>query len=393
MLTAQKIKSLKPAEKAYKVYDAEGLYIEVPPKGNKRWRFKYRINGKEKRISFGVFPDVGLKEARAKRDEARELVQAGTDPSVERKRVASADTFETVAREWVAMRVPVWSESHRKTTLQRLESYMFPQIGKMRIVEIEPLHVLDALRIIERRGAVEAARKTLGICSLVFRYAVATARIASDPCRDLRGALASRKKGHFGAVVDPAGAGALMRAIDGYTGAAVVRLALQFIALTFVRPGELRAAQWSEFDFKENVWLIPAEKMKMRQPHVVPLSRQALAVLNQAKQVSGGNPLYVFPSVRSRGDRQLSENTLLSALRALGYAQGQHTAHGFRAMASSLLNAQGWNADVIERQLAHTEKNKIRAAYHRTEYLDERREMMQAWADYLDSLRGIGEHC
>lgn len=388
MLTDIKIKNAKPEAKIYKIYDAEGLYLEVPPTGKKRWRLKYRFGGVEKRISLGVYPDISLREARVKRDEARQQVADGKDPSPRQQlALRGQESFEAVAHEWIAKRGETWSDRHRETTLQRLSAYIFPQFGRRPIGELGPLDVLNALRIVEKRGALEAARKTLGICSLIFRYAIASARIASDPCRDLKGALATRPKGHYGAITDPTGAGALMRAIEAYHGAAVVRCALLFAAYTFVRPGELRAAEWIEFDLDAAEWTIPAEKMKMRKEHKVPLSKQALRILDEVRNISEPEAKYVFQSVRRRSDRILSENTLLVALRAMGYERGQMTAHGFRSMASSLLNEIGWRPDVIERQLAHTDKDKIRGAYNRTEYLNERREMMQAWADYLDSLR------
>lgn len=387
MLTDKKIKSSKPAEKIYKVYDSDGLYIEVPPSGKKRWRFKYRFGGKEKRISLGVYPDVSLLDARSKRDNAKRQLIDGQDPSTRRK-VANSNmiTFESIAREWVQKKGAVWAPSHHRTVIQRLEGYVFPYIGNRAISEITPLDVLDTIRLIENRGALHAARKTLGICSQVFRYAVASARIDSDPCRDLSGALATAKVQHFAAITDPEEVGALMRTIYGYQGSAIVQCALRFIALTFVRPGELRWAMWDEFKLDERLWIIPAERMKMRQEHVVPLSRQSLKVLTTAKEVANSPAGFVFPSIRTRYDKPLSENALLYALRGMGYPKGTMTAHGFRAMASTLLNANGYPADVIERQLAHTEKNKVRAAYHRTEYLEERRDMMQGWADYLDTL-------
>ncbi|MFI3270902.1 MAG: tyrosine-type recombinase/integrase [Pseudomonadota bacterium] len=385
MLNNAKIQAAKPLEKIYRIYDTAGLYLEIPPRGKKRWRLKFRMDGKEKKLSLGLYPDVSLKDARLKRDSARKQIAEGIDPT--RKAKTTSESFEFVALEWIEKRSPTWSERHKQTTLQRLQAYIFPHIGRRAINTLGPLDVLAALRIVEARGAVEAARKTLSICSQVFRYAVATARVDSDPCRDLQGALATRKPGHFSAIIEPNEVAVLMRAIDGYTGAYVVQLALRFIALTFVRPKELRSATWDEINFAQKTWTIPAHKMKMQREHVVPLSRQALEILYEAKRIAPrADSPFVFRSVRSRSDRGLSENTLLAGLRALGYAQGTMTAHGFRAMASSLLNGLGFKADIIERQLAHVEKNKIRAAYHRTEYMEERTSMMQAYADYLDGL-------
>jgi len=391
MLTDIKARAAKPAQKTYRLHDAGGMYLEVPPSGNKRWRLKYRIGGKEKRLSLGVYPAVGLKEAREKRDELRKLIAGGIDPadkSCPQNVAPKGETFAGVAREWMDKKGGEWATSYRESVEQRLEAYMYPEIGDMPIASVGPLDILNALRIVEGRGAVEAARKTLGICSRVMRYAVASARIPSDPCRDLAGALTTRPVKHLAAIIDPVEVGGLLRAVDGYVGAHVVRCALQFLALTFVRPGELRSAEWGEIDVERAVWTIPAHKMKKRREHIVPLSTQALAVLREVRAAAPRpDRSLVFQSVRLRSDRGLSENTLLVALRSLGYGKGIMTAHGFRAMASSLLNGLGYDPDIIERQLAHVEGNKVRAAYHRTEYLEERTAMMQAYADYLDSLR------
>lgn len=389
MLTDIKIKAAKPTDRIYKVYDADGLYLEVPPQGKKRWRLKYAFAGKERRISLGTYPDVSLLEARARRDEARRSLAKGMDPSPRRAVTPKeADTFQSVAEEWIAARENIWSARHKETTEQRLKAYMYPAIGARKITELTPLDVLNALRVVEKRGALEAARKTLGIVSQVFRYAVASARIESDVCRDLRGALTSRKPGQYAAVTTPSEVGQLLRAIDGYMGAGIVRRALQFLALTFVRPGELRHAEWSEISTTDALWIIPEQKMKMRRDHVVPLSRQALEILEDVRAMGLPGP-YVFSSIRVRSDgRVMSENTLVSALRALGYERGTMTAHGFRAMASTLLNQMGtWGVDAIERQLAHVESDKSRKPYNRYEYLDERTTMMQAYADFLDQLR------
>ncbi len=373
--------------KIYKLYDSNALYIEVPPSGKKRWRFKYYYAGKEKRISLGTYPDIGLKEAREKRDLARKIVAEGNDPSVIiRSRSIHSDTFQDIALEWIDTRKELWSERHTKTVLQRLNAYIFPYLGSVPIQDISALNVLEALRIVEKRGATEAAGKTLNICSLVFRYAVATARIPNDPCRDLKGALTARKKGHFAAITDKQGVAALLRAIESYQGSALVRCALKFLALTFVRPGELRSAEWQEINFSERVWIIPAEKMEMGREHIVSLSNQALSVLYEVKEITPEGEPYVFPSIRRRKDRRLSEGTLNVAIRSMGFGKEQMTAHGFRAMASTLLTENGWRPDVIERQLAHVEKNKVRGAHNRAEYLQERRIMMQEWADFLDSL-------
>lgn len=384
-LTDTRIKAAKPTDKVYKIYDADGLYIEVPPTGSKRWRFKYRINGKEKRISLGIYPEIGLKDAREKRDEARKQVAAGRDPSVIKNKTAYAEkTFQHIADEWVALHRATWAPRHTETVEQRLRSYIYPELGNVPLKNITPIEVLSVIKAIEKRGALEAARRTLAICSQVFRYGVASALIPSDPCRDLRGALAPREEGHFPALVDRDGATAVMRAIHHYKGSAVVRLALRVQALTFVRPGELRWAKWPEFDVAGALWVIPAERMKMKREHWVPLSRQVLEILEELHEISGHRE-YLFPSMRARKDVPISENTLNAALKSLGF-DGIHVAHGFRAMASSLLNEMGWRPDVIERQLSHVEENKVRAAYNRAEYITERRQMMQAWSDFLVGL-------
>lgn len=383
-LSDTRVKTAKPGEKLYKIYDAEGLYIEVPTNGSKRWRFKYRFNGKEKRISLGLYPEVSLKEAREKRDAARKQVAAGIDPSGKGKSGRDEGvTFAHIAEEWLALNTPAWAPRHTQTVKQRLGANLLPYLGNKVAKTITPREVLDALRIVEKRGAPHAAKKTLGICSLIFRFGVASEYVDSDPCRDLAGALAPAPRGHFAAITDKEGAGRVMLAIDAYTGSAMVRLALKFQALTFVRPGELRGAVWEEISVNEALWSIPAARMKGRLDHLVPLSRQALAVLEEARSISGSRH-FVFQSMRARADVALSENTLLMAIRAMGYDREAMTPHGFRAMASSLLNEMGWRPDVIERQLAHVEKDKVRAAYHRTDYIKERREMMQAWADFLD---------
>lgn len=386
-LTDTKIKTAKATEKTYKLYDSMGLYLEVPPTGSKRWRFKYRFSGREKLLSLGLYPAVSLKRAREKRDEARQLLEEGIDPSRKRRAAATSGvTFRDAAEEWMEKRRNSLSERHHETIVQRLSGNAYPYIGRMPIGDIAPTDILEMVRVVEKRGALEAARRTLGICSMVFRFAVASGYAASDPCRDLKGALESPKPKRHAAITDKAGAGQLMRDIDSYHGAPLIRLALRFMALTFVRSGELRGCTWQEIDWEERVWLIPKGRMKGRREHLVPLSKQAIAVLEDARLFSGER-MFVFQSMRPYKDVPLSDASLLRAIRNLGYDKYTMIPHGFRAMASSLLNEQGWRPDVIERQLAHVEKNKVRAAYHRTEYLTERREMMQAWADYLDQLR------
>jgi integrase len=377
----------KPTDKPYKLADAAGLYLEVTPKGGKYWRLKYRFDGKEKRLAFGVYPEVTLKEAREKRDEARKLLSQGIDPSAERKATKTADseTFEAIYREWLERFSPRWALSHKQNIIRRIEKDILPWLGARPIAELKAPELLAALRRIEARGALESAHRTKQAVGQVFRYAVATGRAERDPTADLRGALPPSAKGNFAAITEPKAIGDLLRAIDGYEGSFVVRCALRLAPLVFVRPSELRGAEWSEIDFERAEWRIPAARMKMRDAHIVPLSTQALAILEELRPVTGAGR-FLFPGERSK-DRPMSNGTVNAALRRMGYGSDEMTGHGFRTTACSILNEQGWNRDAIERQLAHAERNKVRAAYHRAEHLPERRRMMQAWADYLDTLK------
>ena len=330
---------------------------------------------------------MSLRQARERRDEARKLLAAGIDPGTIRKaeRIVNSDTFEAVAREWFEKFSPKWAKGHADKIIRRLERDVFPWIGTRPIGELTAPEVLTMLRRIESRGAIETAHRAHQNCGAVFRYAVATGRAQRDPCGDLRGAIPPAKSEHFASITEPDGIGELLRAIDGYTGYAATRAALKLAPLVFVRPGELRHAEWAEINLDKSEWRIPSERMKMRTPHVVPLSRQAVAVLQDLRPLTGVGQL-LFPSVRTRA-RPMSENTVNAALRRLGYTSDDMTGHGFRSMASTLLNEQGWHRDAIERQLAHAERDAVRAAYNYAEHLPERRKMMQAWADYLDSLR------
>jgi integrase len=377
-ITHVAIVNAKPREKPYRLFDGRGLYLEISPSGGRWWRFKYRFNGKEKRLSLGVYPDVSLKEARDHLDDVRRKLRAGIDPGEERKTrgmvfetLPSGPTFETVAREWFTKHAPAWAPGHGDKIIRRLELNIFPWLG--------------AVQRIEQRGANETAHRALQNCGRVFRYAVATGRAERDITRDLLGALAPVVERHHASIVEPKAVGALLRAIDGYAGSLVVRCALRLAPLVFVRPGELRMAEWDEFNLDEGEWRIPAARMKMRAPHFVPLSRQAVEILRELHPLTG-DKRFVFPGERSR-DRAMSNNTVNAALRRLGYSSEQMTGHGFRSMASTLLNEQGWHPDAIERQLAHQEPNEIRAAYNYAKHLPERRKMMQAWADYLYRLR------
>lgn len=383
-------KQAKPKEKAYKLADSGGLYLEVAPSGGKWWRLKYRINGKEKRISLGVYPEVSLKEARDRRDDAKKQIAAGIDPSEHRKahkatrQDRAANSFEIVAREWFAKHSPNWVASHSSKILRRFEADVFPWIGGRPIAEITAPELLTVLRRIENRGALETAHRALQNCGQVFRYAVATGRAERDPSGDLRGALPPPKAKHHASITDPKAIGELLRAVDGYQGSPITKYALRLAPLLFVRPGELRKAEWSKFNLDGGEWRIPATRMKMREQHIVPLSTQAVIILQELQALTGGDQ-YVFPGARTNG-RPMSENTVNAALRRLGYSSDEMTGHGFRSMASTLLNEQGWNRDAIERQLAHAERDNVRAAYNYAEHLPERKRMMQAWADYLDGL-------
>lgn len=395
-LTDIKIKNAKPGikpdgsttTKSYRITDERGLYLEVSPSGGKYWRFKYRINGKEKRLSLGVYPDVSLKLARERRDNSRKQVAEGIDPSETRKaeKIAQAglESFEFVAREWHGKHKRNWSNSHSDRTLTRLENDVFPWLGKENIADITPPKLLQVLRRVENRGALETAHRIHQICGQIFRYAVATGRAERDSAADLKGALPPAKPKHHASITEPKKIAELMRSIRGYSGSFVTACALKIAPLLFVRPGELRHAEWTEFDLGNAEWRIPAEKMKMRTLHIVPLSTQALMILEELKPLTGTGK-YLFPSTRTRS-RPMSENTVNAALRRLGYKKDEMTGHGFRSMASTLLNEQGWNKDAIERQLAHSERDGVRAAYNYAEYLPERKRMMQSWADYLDGL-------
>ena len=391
MLSKLLIDKTKSGPKTIRLWDGRGMYLEISPKGGKWWRLKYWFGGKERRMSLGVFPDVSLADAREKREEARRKVAAGVDPGEQRKAEAIAlvetteNTFEAIAREWFEMFSVKWVAGHADKIIRRLELNVFPYIGARPIKAITAPELLAVLRRMEARGANETAHRALQVCGRVFRFAVATGRAERDPSRDLGGALAPTKEKHLASITDPQEVGALLRAIDACEGAWITRCALRLAPLVFVRPGELRQAQWAEFDFEKSEWRIPAPRMKMRVQHIVPLSTQAVAVLRDLQPLTG-RFAFAFPGVRSRF-RPMSENTITAALRRMGYSGQDMTGHGFRSMASTLLNEQGWNRDAIERQLAHGERDAVRAAYNYAQHLPERRKMMQAWADQLDRLK------
>ena len=389
-LTDAAIRNAKLQEKPYKLSDAKGLYLLVNKSG-KYFRFDYRYAGKRKTLALGVYPDVKLARAREKRDEARKLLQNDVDPGQYKKETKAmraeqaANSFEAVAREWFTKNKHIWTLGHSETIIRRLELNIFPWLGRRPVASVTPPELLTVLRRIEDRGALETAHRVKQICGQVFRYAIATGRAERDPSADLRGALPPTKPKRMATITDPQKIGELLRAIDGYEGHLITRCALRLAPLSFVRPGELRKAEWQEMNLAQAEWKIPAERMKMREPHIVPLSRQALAVLGEIEPLTGDGR-YVFPSLRT-GARPMSDNTVLAALRRMGYAKEEMSGHGFRAMASTVLHEQGWPTEIIERQLAHAERNSVKAAYNHAQYLPERRKMMQAWADYLDTLR------
>jgi integrase len=367
------------------------MYLEVAPAGGKRWRLKYRMEGNEKRISLGVFRDIGLSEARERRDDARKLIAKKLDPSAQRKaekREAASravNSFEAVAREWYGKQAHTWVPTHASDVLRRLETNLFEDLGATPIAKLTAPDLLAAVRKIEDRGARDLAHRVLQVAGQVFRYGIATGRCERDLSADLRGAPAPHKGKHQPAV-KPEEFGALLRAIDGYEqlGDVLTALALRLLALTFVRTGELIGATWDEIDLDAAVWIIPAARMKMEREHVVPLSKQAVDVLRQVKALGGGSK-YVFPG--RNPEKPISNNTMLFGLYRIGY-KGRMTGHGFRAVASTILNESGkFRPDVIERQLAHCERNEIRGAYNRAEYLPERRKMMQQWAEMLHAMK------
>ncbi|MCX4148461.1 integrase arm-type DNA-binding domain-containing protein [Paraburkholderia madseniana] len=378
-----------PEGKGNKLFDGGGLFLELMPSGSKKWRLKFRFNGRENRMSFGDYPTVSLSDARERREAAKKLLASGADPAHQRDdaRRREAELYEArfsiVADEWIDARRARWSEGHTERIRKLLESDVYPDLGKRPISEIRASELLAVVRKIEKRGALEIAKKTLQICGQVFRYAVATDRAERDLSVDLRDALTSRPATPM-ARIDESALPELLRKIDAYQGEPETRLALRFLNLTFVRTIELRHAEWPEIDIERAEWRIPAEKMKKRRPHIVPLSRQALAVLEEIRPLTGAGR-WVFTSPVRR-NQPLSENFVLSALGRMGFRHTM-TGHGFRGLASTILNEREFNSDWIERQLAHVEGNGVRAAYNHAQYLPQRRKMMQWWADYLDDQR------
>ena len=389
-LTDMKVQKAKVKDKAVTIFDGGGLFLMVTPSGGKLWRFKYRYDGKQKLLAFGSYPEISLLDARRRRDDARRLLANNVDPGQIRKaqkqaQTESTETFEIIAREWHSRYAQTWKPRHAEGLITRLQRDVFPYIGARPIKEIKAPELLTVLRRIESRGALETAHRARSICSQILRYAVATGRAERDSAADLIGALPPVQTINRAAITEPKKVGELLRAIDSYQGSFVVQCALRFAPLVFVRPGELRHAEWSEIDFENAEWNIAAGKMKMKEPHLVPLSKQAIEILTELKKLTGTGR-YVFPGRTS--DRPMSDNAILAALRNMGYAKDEMSGHGFRAMARTILDeVLQIRPDFIEHQLAHAVRDPNGRAYNRTAHLAERKKMMQTWADYLDGLK------
>ena len=395
-LTDTTIRTAKPKEKPYKLSDDRGLFLLVSPAGGKLWRLKYRIDGKEKLLAIGPYPEISLAQARERREEARKLLTNGVDPSAHKQATKAAtasqraNTFEAVAREWYQVNESSWVPTYSIKILSRLERLVFPYLGNRPIADIAAPEMLETLRRIEATGAVESAHRTRNYCSQIFRYAIATGRAERNPAQELLGTLTPSIPKHRAAITNPKQVSELLRAIDGYQGTLAVNCALRLAPLVFVRPGELRAAEWAEIDLQAGEWNIPGERMKMGQPHLVPLSTQAVAILTEIKALTG-NERFVFPSARTKG-RPMSDNAILAAMRRMGIGKDEMTGHGFRAMARTILDeVLGVRPDFIEHQLAHAVRDPNGRAYNRTAHRAERHAMMQKWADYLDSLKAGAE--
>lgn len=387
-LNARQVDAAKPREKAYKLADGAGLYLEVVPSGSRYWRMKYRFNGKEKRMAFGVYPAVSLAQARALRDEAKKKLAEGIDPSFAKKEeklvrdVQLNNTFQAVALEWHGTKVSRWSEGYASDIIEAFNKDIFPYIGPQPVNEIKPLVLLNVLRRMESRGATEKAKKVRQRCSEVFRYAIVTGRAEYNPAADLTSAMSGHESKHY-PFLNVEELPDFFKALAGYTGSPLVVLAARLLILTGVRTGELRGAFWSEFDLEKAVWEIPAERMKMKRPHLVPLSTQALEIIQQLKVISGQYPL-VFPG-RNDPRKTMSEASINQVFKRVGY-MGKVTGHGFRHTMSTILHEEGFNTAWIETQLAHVDKNAMRGTYNHALYLEGRREMMQWYADYIGDI-------
>jgi integrase len=392
-LTDAFLKSLKPPTKPTKYRDGGGMYLYATSTGLKSWRFNYRFGGKYQTMNFGTYPIVTLKEAREKLFEAKKVLDSGIDPGVQKKVAKEAEhsdslnSFAIVTKEWFERKKVGKNDAYTVRIWGRVEKELFPFLASRSISEITAPELLEVLRKVEARGAVDTAHRCLQYCSQIFRYAIATGRMAHDISADLRGALTPAIHTHMASLTDPHDVGGLLRSIDGYNGNVMVRAALKMAPYVFVRPGELRHAEWSEINLEQAEWRIPADKMKMKLIHIVPLAHQVIDILKELQPYTG-HGRFLFPSMRTE-DRPISDVTLLAALRRMDYSKEEMTVHGFRSIASTLLNEQGYNRDWIERQLAHGEHSSVRAAYNYAEYLPERRKMMQSWADYLDGLKKL----
>lgn len=384
------VRNAKPRANRYKIADGDGLFLFVMPTGSKYWRFRYFFDGKEKLLALGVYPDISLSDARERRSQARKTLAAGNDPAEVKKEakrlevLKSDNSLEVVAREWFEKRKHEWASITAEVALARLESHILPKLGQRQIADITPPEVLSMLRAVEDRGTLETARRVMNICGQIFMYAIATGRAERNPIPDLRGAMKTPVVTHY-SFLKASDLPEFLKKLEAYDGSLQTKLALHFLLLTFVRTNELRGAEWTEIDLDKSEWRIPAKRMKMKELHIVPLSKQAIAVLRELQKVSG-NRRYVFPNQHNPA-KFMSENTMLYALYRMGY-HSRTTGHGFRSTASTILNEHGFRADVIERQLAHSERNTVRAAYNHAQYLPERRTMMQWWADYIDATVG-----
>ncbi|MCD1125606.1 tyrosine-type recombinase/integrase [Jinshanibacter sp. LJY008] len=391
-LTARQVDTAKPKDKSYKLSDGGGLYLEVSVNGSRYWRMKYRFAGKEKRLSFGVYPDISLANAREKREAAKKILAAGNDPGEVKKaeklaqKQLTENTFEAIAREWHTSKADRWSIRYRDEIISTFESDIFPFIGKRPITEIKPMELLEALRRMEKRGALEKLRKVRQRCGEVFRYAIVTGRAEYNPAPDLASALTPHQKNHF-PFLKADELPHFLRDLSGYTGSVITKLATKFLILTAVRTQEMRFARWEDIDFENSVWHVQVEIMKKRRPHIVPLSQQAIDILNQLQPITGRYPL-VFIG-RNDHSKPISKESVNQVIELLGY-KGQTTGHGFRHTMSTILNEQGYNSDWIEIQLAHVDKNNTRGTYNHAQYLDGRRDMLQWYADYMDDLERGG---
>lgn len=389
MLTNTAVKNAKPKQKPYKLTDGDGLYLLVKPNGGKYWRFKYMYLKKEKLLAFGTYPEVSLQEAREKRMATRKLLASGADPSRKRKEEKrkatynAKNTFQTVAAEWFETNKPKWTPDHAERLWRRLELHMIPEIGDRPIAELKALDLLDALRKVEKRGTTETSHRLLQTCTVIFRYAVLTGRVQYNPTQDLKGALVPHKAESH-PTIQAKELPDFFQQLEAVETSPLNKLAIRLLMLSFLRQGEMRQARWEDIDFDAKEWRVPAATTKMRTLHIVPLAKQTIKLLKEIKKLTGDNE-WLLPAQQRRRNAVMSENTINHVLRKMGY-KDKLVGHGFRALASTTLNEMGFPPDVIERQLAHMERNKVRAAYNRAEYLPQRRDMMQKWADYLDKM-------